>query len=69
MGVPTLDYSEFIFETKCEEALMYMEDYVRLISELLHIAEVDIVMKPADGKTINGLISQFSKQVDEITKH
>jgi hypothetical protein len=69
MGVPKLDYSGFIFETKCEEALLYMEDYVRLVSELLHIAEVEVIMKPTDGMTISDLISQFSEQVDEITKH
>ena len=67
MGVPQLDYSRFIFETKTEEALMYMEDYVRLVSELLHIAQLEVISKPTSGMTIEQLVQEFSQQVDEIS--
>lgn len=67
MGVPQLDYSRFIFETKTEEALMYMEDYVRLVSELLHIAQLEVISKPTSGMTISQLVQEFSQQVDEIS--
>lgn len=67
MGVPQLDYSNFIFETKAEEALLYMEDYVRLVSGLLHLAEVEIVHKPTSGMTIEQLVQEFSQQADEIS--
>ena len=69
MGVPALDYTKFIFETKTEEALLYMEDYIRLISELLHVAQIEVITKPTDGMTVDQLITQFSQQVDEMTTH
>jgi len=60
MGVPELDYSGFIFETKAEEALLYMEDYVRLVSELVHVAQVEVIMKPTDGMSFDDIISKLS---------
>ncbi len=60
MGVPELDYSGFIFETKAEEALLYMEDYVRLVSELVHIAQVEVIMKPTDGMSFDDIIAKLS---------
>lgn len=69
MGVPKLDYTQFIFETKTEEALLYMEDYIRLISELLHVAQIEVITKPTDGMTVDQLITQFSQQVDKMTNH
>lgn len=63
IGVPEIDMSKMWFETKVEEATMYLEDYLRLISEIVHIAQVDIITKPVEGMSLNQMIESLSEQM------
>jgi hypothetical protein len=63
IGVPEIDMSKMWFETKVEEATLYLEDYLRLISEIVHIAQIDIITKPVEGMSVNQLIENLSEQM------
>lgn len=67
IGVPEIDMSNYWFETRVEEATLYLEDYIRLISEIVHIAQVDIITKPVEGMSVNQLIDSLSEQMANFT--
>jgi hypothetical protein len=67
IGVPEIDMSKYWFETRVEEATLYMEDYIRLVSEIVHIAQVDIITKPVEGMSVNQLIDSLSEQMANFT--
>jgi len=60
IGVPELDYSAYTFETKVEEADLYLEDYIRLIPEIMHTAQVDVLMKPTEGMSLEDIINKMA---------
>ena len=63
IGVPEIDMSAYWFETKTEEATLYLEDYLRLISQIVHIAQIDVITKPVEGMSVNQLIENLSEQM------
>ena len=67
IGVPEIDMSKMWFETKVEEATLYLEDYLRLISEIVHIAQIDIITKPVEGMSLNQMIENLSEQMAGFT--
>jgi hypothetical protein len=67
IGVPEIDMSKMWFETKVEEATLYLEDYLRLISEIVHIAQIDVITKPVEGMSLNQMIENLSEQMAGFT--